>query len=414
MSDPQKPKNPWTTPTWIGIAVFSLAWWGVAAQHLLWRFVLTVAVSLASFMVGCLIGFLFTSYGEEASTVGKVRDWLIGGLAGLTVAKAGAIKGLLVTFAAGAGPSEFALAVGDSVVYVALGFFFMFFQRELILNVLLAESRAARGTVEGTRQAGQVAQRLLQALPASILTGISDVTDKVDEKESKALREILYSADVQAFLDQAEEAAKSGATVDWDVASKVAYLQYYRAYFEKEEDKPPQVEKAIAWVQRALTINPQHVDLAAKYADLLGMLDRDVEAAAILDKIEMTPEAPAYIEQWLGYYLLYVPNRLDDAIRYSEQYHRRFPDESDTFFNIAYAYGKKYCAAVRASGEKPGTQHEYRRLALQNLRDGLREQPDYAETVRVKWTKNEKNFGCLLHDAEFRLVVGLPKEESAA
>jgi hypothetical protein len=90
----------------------------------------------------------------------------------------------------------------------------------------------------------------------------------------------------------------------------------------------------------------------------------------------MTPEAPAYIEQWLGYYLLYVPNRVDDAIRYSEGYHKRFPDESDTFFNIAYGYGKKYCAELHARGEKPGTLHQYRDLALHNLKEGLSAQPD--------------------------------------
>jgi hypothetical protein len=305
MPETQKPKNPWGRITWIGIALLSCIWWWVAAQGLLWRLVLTVALSLASFMVGCLMGFVFTSYGEETNTVGKVRDWLIGGLAGLTIAKAGAIKGLLVTFAAGAGPSEFALAAGDSVVYASLGFFFMFFQRELILNVLLAESRAARGRVEGTGQAGQVTQRLLQALPANILSGDNkDITDKVDEQQTEKLRAILYSTDVQTFLDEAEEAAKTGVSVDWDVTSKVANLHYYRTYFEEEKDRPAQAEKACNWVQRALVINPQHVDFAAKYADLLGMLDRDVEAAAILERIEMTPEAPAYIEQWLGYYLL--------------------------------------------------------------------------------------------------------------
>ena len=100
MPETQKPKNPWGRITWIGIALLSCIWWWVAAQGLLWRLVLTVALSLASFMVRCLMGFVFTSYGEETNTVGKVRDWLIGGLAGLTIAKAGAIKGLLVTFAA--------------------------------------------------------------------------------------------------------------------------------------------------------------------------------------------------------------------------------------------------------------------------------------------------------------------------
>src|SRR6266852_4762624 len=143
-----KTKNPWGTLTWSLIAIVSVGWWIIASQHSRWRLVLVVGLSLSSFMVGCLVGFLFTSYGEETGTVGKIRDWLIGGITGITIAKAGAIKGLLLTFAAGAGPSEFALAISSAVVYAVLGFFFMFFQRELILNVLLAQSRAERGTIE--------------------------------------------------------------------------------------------------------------------------------------------------------------------------------------------------------------------------------------------------------------------------
>src|SRR5271165_5962059 len=160
--------NPWTLRAWLAVGGGSIAWWYVAGQHSMWRFVLLIGLSLSSFMVGCVIGFLFTSYGEEAGTVGKIRDWLIAGIAGITIAKAGAIKGLLVTFAVGPGPSEFALVASVAILYSALGFFFMFFQRELIFNVLLAESRAERGRLEGTRQAGQVVQQALATLPLSL------------------------------------------------------------------------------------------------------------------------------------------------------------------------------------------------------------------------------------------------------
>ena len=117
---------------------------------------LVVDLSVASFMVGCLAGFLFTSYGEENATVGKVRDWVVGGLAGLPIAKVSSLKALILAFANGAGPQQYALAVGVAITFSALGFFCMFFQRELILNVLLAKSRAERGSIEGVQQAGVV------------------------------------------------------------------------------------------------------------------------------------------------------------------------------------------------------------------------------------------------------------------
>jgi hypothetical protein len=88
---------------------------------------------------------------------------------------------------------------------------------------------------------------------------------------------------VQQFLDESDDALKSGASLDWDIVSKVASLQYYRTYFEKEENKLSQAECASNWIQRALTMNPLHVDFTVKYADTLGMMDRYEEAVAILE-----------------------------------------------------------------------------------------------------------------------------------
>ena len=196
-------------------------------------------------MVGCLIAFLFTSYGEETGTIGKIRDWLIGGITGLTVAKAGSIKSLLITFAAGPTPNEFALTVTSSIVFATLGFFFMFFQRELILNVLLAERRAERGQIDGTRQVGQVIKSFLLKLPASILSGVDDIAEisVVNPQEADRLRDILYSDDVKAFLERCEAAISEGDALEWDVVSKAEYIHRYRTYFEK--DKTSQAKRAI-------------------------------------------------------------------------------------------------------------------------------------------------------------------------
>jgi len=411
-TEPAK-RNLWVAPAWIVIAA-SIAWWSVGGQWSLRRTVLLVDISMASFMVGCLVGFLFTSYGEEVSTLGKIRDGLIGGILALTVAKTSAITRILTVFAAGPGPSEFAYVAGASAVYFALGFFFMFFGRELGLNVLLARSRAERARLEGTGQAGQVTQRVALALPASILSGVDDVDEIVEFRKSEAerLRALLYSPEVQQFLDESDDALKSGASLDWDIVSKVASLQYYRTYFEKEENKFSQADCASNWIQRALTMNPLHVDFTVKYADTFGMMDRHEEAVAILERLERTPEAPAYVKQWLGYFLLFV-NREDEAIRYSEEYHKLFPSESDSIFNIASAYAQKYCAELRESGKTQDPESANRRQALSKLKEALRGQPDYVETVRSRWTRPGESFDCFLRDPDFRSIVGLPPESPA-
>lgn len=362
--------------------------------------------------MGCLVGFLFTSYGE--ATVGKVRDWLIGGLTGVTIAEASRIKFLLLTFAPGPGPTEFAVVVGTAIVYSILGFFFMFFQRELILNVLLAESRAVRVKLEGTGQAGKVTLRMSVALPPSILSGVDNVDDsaRFQKHEAERLRTLLYSQDVQGFLDASEEALNSGKPLDWDVVSKVANLHYYRTYFEKDDKKYIQASFANAWIIRALNMNPLHVDLTVKYADTLSMMDRYEEAVAVLERLEQTPDAPAYVKQWLGYFLLFTDDRLTDSIKYSEAYHRLFPNESDAVFNVACAYAQMYCDELRDLGQKQDLNSKNRRLALDKLKEALRSQPNYAETVSKNWTGPDESFHCFLHDAEFRSLVRLPAEPS--
>src|SRR5262249_6626032 len=162
---------------------------------------------LSSFMVGSLVGFLFSSYGEENSTLGKIRDWLVGVITALTVAKASSIKSGLALFAVSNANAEIAYTVGAAVFYFGFGFLFMFFQRELILNILLARSRAERGKLEGSQEAGQAIQHLLLRLPASLLTGVDYIDEVPDlsETETKRLRDLLYSEEVETFLNQAEQ-----------------------------------------------------------------------------------------------------------------------------------------------------------------------------------------------------------------
>jgi tetratricopeptide (TPR) repeat protein len=405
MSSAPQTKNPWTTLTWITITAASVAWWITAAQHLRWRFVLVVGLSLSSFMVGCLVGFLFTSYGEETGTVGKIRDWVIGGITGLTIAKASTIKGLLLTFAAGPGASEYALTISSAVVYAILGFFFMFFQRELILNVLLAQSRAERGRIEGVREVGQVIKSFLVKLPASILSGVDDIDQisAVNKQEADRLRGILYSDEVNAFLEQAEAASAQG-NLDWDVVSKAAYIQYYRTYFEKD-DKVGQAKRAIDWITRALFMNPEHADLTMKYADMLATQEDYDGAASILERLVLQPDAPVVVRQWLGYYLLYVPTRLEDAIKYSDQYYSLMKG-NDALFNMACAYAQAYCRGVELEPSLSKSRENSREKALSYLEEALKVDPEYAEVVRTKWITKGESFDCFASDAQFHKIVG--------
>jgi tetratricopeptide (TPR) repeat protein len=403
----RKRDHPWGTITWITVLVASIILWSIASQHSLQRGVLLVGLSLSSFMVGCVVAFLFTSYGEEIGTIGKVRDWLIGGIAGLTIAKAESVRTLVEKFAALPGPTEFPLMASAAIFYSGLGFFFMFFQRELILNVVLAERRSERLRLEGSREAGQVIQRFLVRLPPSMLTGVDDIDEisDVKEDEAKALRELLYSDDVKKFLEAAQQAAKTGG-LDWDVTSKTAYIYYYRTYFEKETaSKGIEIDKALEWMTRALNMNPLHIDLTMKYADMLGASDEDDAAVAILERLVLRPEAPILVKKWLGYYCLYLDGHERDAIRYSEDYLKNFPEDADARFNMASAYAQMYCNELRSKKMSSDPQSDNRKRALEFLQEGLRLDPDYAKTVRNVWTQKDESFNCFASDSEFQHLV---------
>lgn len=406
------------TATWIVVSILSLGYWTLESQSSLKRAVLVVALSCSCFLVGSIAGFLFSSYGEETATIGKIRDWLIGTITGATIASVSSIKAILLTFAAGPGPQEFSLAVGTSITYAGLGFFFMFFQRELILNVLLAQSRIKRGRIDGTSNAGLVAQRLITLLPPSMLSGVDDIEELIQENDPEAeeFRSQLYSDEVSKFLDEGKAAAKVGLPLDWDVVSKVAILHYYRIYFEKGQAKDVQQRKAEEWLNRALVMNPNHADLRAKYADVLSMLERYEDAVATIEALAKSTDGPAYTRQWLGYFLLFVDDREHDAIALSKEYAQRFPFLDHAYFNVACGYaqlhGKRLQeseVAAASTGKEISKIDEFKKEALDWLKKGLALDPEYAEEIKEDQLGPGESFSSLAEDLDFKksLAKGL-------
>jgi tetratricopeptide (TPR) repeat protein len=393
---------------WVVIGIVSLLWWCLEGRWCLRRIVLIGGLSLAAFTVGNLIGFLFSSHGEETDTIGKIRDWVIGGITTLTIAKAGAIKGTITTFAAGVGPNEFAVAFGAAVAYAALGFFFMYFWRELYFNIDLTRSRNERGALEDSKQAAEQVVKAFQVkLPADILTGghdVSDITNDQKKQAAKDLEDQLSSPDVETFLDEVNKALQDGTNLDWDTVSKVAYIQYYRTYFAKEEDKIAQARCALDWIRRALLLNPHHADLTTKCADMLAAVGDFQGAVNILEGMVHQPDAPLMVRQWMGYLLLFVPHRAADSIRYSNDYLQLVGQDTDSLFNIACAYAQAFCEGPGAEPNLENLQVNHDK-ALEYLRIALQREPDYASVVLSKWTNKGESFECFAKDPKFLDLV---------
>jgi tetratricopeptide (TPR) repeat protein len=400
---------------WGLFSLLSVSWWIIAGSADKTRSILLAAVGLGSFMIGALVGFIFTSFGDELATFGKIRDWVIAGITGATLVElaeqGGIFKNILQKFTRTGEQGEFGLVISMAVVYFSVGFFFMFLQRELLLNLPLAKSRAERGKLDGTVQAGLAIQRLLQKLSPSLLTGQDDIDAILDQKEAADTRKLLEDDDVKLFLNQAEQAVKEGRALEYDAVSKVAYIYYYKVYSAEEDKKQSLGQVAIHWVQRALVLNPMHIDLLMKYADLEMILNEYVSAAAILERSLARDDVPAYVRQWLGYALLQLPDRLQDSIRYSEEFLRLFPDASASMFNIAIAYAKLYCRELKSVGKPSLPVSPNRRQALQWLEEALMKDPDYREHVQQNYSSKGGSFECMDSDPDYRRIVGLDQDK---
>jgi tetratricopeptide (TPR) repeat protein len=399
------------------VALASAWWWRFAGRTSSVKAYQVIGVSLACFMVGALVGFVVTSYGEEAGTIGKVRDWLIGGITALTAVQAvqggGVFKKFLLGFTYDESDhKQFGLVLSMAIVYFSLGFLFMFRWRELTWNVQLAKARAERGSLDGSRQTTVAVQKLLVQLPPDILMGVQDISETdVSDKEKEELKSALYQDDVNTFLKQADEALKSGVVLGWEDIYKVANIHYYRAYFEPQDHHIVQVKKALQWISRALAFTPLHADLTMKYADMLGEDRQKSAAVAVLENLVVRPESPAVAFEWLGYYLRSVPSRLDDSIRYSDKFLALFLEDNDTKFNLAYAYGAKYCQELKKSGKTNDLNSPNRKQALELLRQALAEDPQFKEKVAECWIEEKKGFECMRGDPEFDKLAPEPPHQ---
>jgi tetratricopeptide (TPR) repeat protein len=152
--------------------------------------------------------------------------------------------------------------------------------------------------------------------------------------------------------------------------------------------------------------DPTNPDFQIKLADLLGMRGRYDEAVSIIERLEREDHSPQFIEQWLGYFLLFIPGRELDAIKHSMSFHNRFPDESSGLFNASCGYAQLYTAELRQKGLKELSDSANRIESLRLLRQAISEEPDLAALAK-NHSDSSDSFESLVSDPEFvRLTAG--------
>ena len=402
----------WGVLFWIlsTIGLFATVWWCHAiGAGSIERSSLAFALCAASFGAGSILGFVFTIFGDEKEPFGKIRDAIIAlasGITGVGLAKAndvGALLGSVHIFATDRDQtSSFSILI--VIAYVVVGFFFMYFFRKLALNPALAEAGSAMERLTVSSHVSMITTNLPNTLPASLLLGrdaIEDVED-LDQEEAERLRRDLFSEDVSRFLEECESNARKFGVMQPESVAMAARLHYYRTYFEKEDtdQRNAQERVAVDWAHRALMLDPTNPDLQIKLADLLQMQGAYDEAASLVERLERDTNSPQYIQQWLGYFLLFIPGRERDAIRHSMNYHARFPDDSSALYNAACGYAQIYATEIREKKVAQFLESENRLESLKLLAQAIADDSELAKLAR-KHSEPTASFDALAKDVDF-------------
>jgi tetratricopeptide (TPR) repeat protein len=400
---------------WVSFAAFvvTLAWcWFLGAGNME-RMSLAVATFSASFAGGSVIGFVFTIFGEELEPFGKIRDAMIAlasGLAGVTIANLRLLKGLIGGIQLFSDRSDRSswFAVLFVATYFVGGFYFMYLMRKLVVNPALAKSRIEMERIQLSGKASIVAAEVEKTLRPSLLLGRDYIGEDVlgdGGKQADELRSELYSSAVEQFLASCDDDVAAGSPISPDSVAKAAVLHYYRIYLVKDKEaRARQEDKAIEWITRAVLRDPLDPALQIKLADIYGMQERYDEAVSILNRLERDESSPQYVQQWLGYFLLFVDGRERDAIRHSLAFHDRFPSEADGLFNAACGYAQLYGLEVRDGIGKEFSASENRTMSLRLLEQAIRIDSANRATAR-KHSEIGSSFESLSEDEEFLRIT---------
>jgi tetratricopeptide (TPR) repeat protein len=389
--------------------VFTFAWCAFLGAGNLRAFSLVFVLCSASFASGSLFGFLFTIFGDELEPFGKIRDAAIAlasGITGLGIAEAKNIGALIGSIPVLTGDptrnSSFAILL--VLTYVIAGFYFMYLMRSLTLNPALADAKRAMDRQHNSSNVSVIAARITEKLSPTVLLG-REYIDEIEELESddqKALRADILSEQVELFLKACEADAMGDKSIQPENVALAARLHYYRVYFEKKgtDARRTQELKSIEWTNRVLNRDPTNPEFRMKLADVFLLLGRYDEAVLIIERLEREDDSPQLIQQWLGYFLLFVEGREADAIKHSLAFHRRFPDESSGLFNAACGYAQLYEIELRETNSKSVLDSANRLESLKYLGDGIRSDPDLRSLARSH-SEPGASFESLATDGDF-------------
>lgn len=366
-------------------ALVSIVWWSIASGFHIHRAALLIAAALFAGTLGIFLGFLITAFGDENhSAVGKTRDWLFGGLTGLTLGGILTNRQHIADFFALFVTDGLLIGVqiGNIALFAMLGFFAMFWLRESIWNLRLADARRRlKAMLE--RQTltppdappapeGQPAAAATSAVPAEFARGTPTPPEApaVAAQSARVIEKLQNAAIPSSELGTQERLGLATALINTGRFKQATEL------LESMLSKQESVEQAVQLLSLAADRASDDATLHEKAANALLRF----------------PTSLPYAEHLAAYHLLWVPTRLTDAITIGQNYLEKHPDSSSTLFNIACAYAQLF-ARHRTPPEADA--------ALANLRAAIAKEPRWGDRARQLSLATDGDFYALANDVQY-------------
>jgi|CXWL01.1.fsa_nt_gi tetratricopeptide (TPR) repeat protein len=380
------------SPAWAAVILaLSLLFWVALGQHTGTPAVEFAAMSLAAFSLGSVLGFVFSSYEEEASSIGRVREWLLGGLGTLALADtfAGTGKVLLAISAftprtSLACPQELSTSV--FVTYFVVGFFSLFVLRKLEWNLKFTGGDCLRQVETALRDFDMLKALQIEGKPPEL-----------SDRQKQAFDE---------FIRVTEDAIRKQALLPKEVPPKLARAYLYLGRFKE----------AAELLEGEMALSPSR-DAAVKLAQALIGLKKPIQAGAVLLHYNGVDPNSTRVWRSLGYVLLWDEAKLDEAIAFGQKYGARYPGDGGALLNIACAFGQKYALARRrrrlnpdaeASQVPTSDEASFRESALGYLDQAIDADPSMRDVARNLVAEGD-DFASLKDDVDFQKLVGPSK-----
>ncbi len=354
----------------------------------------------AALVIGALVGFLFgiprTLQGDVAdktkrtyqvnTNLEQISDWLTKIIVGLTLVNLREIPGQIMNMstyfapAFGGGRSAEVLSGSAAVYFAVIGFFWGYLGTRLYLA----------GAIPWADDAGNVSAVLDAA------RGAAESASTQDPMTPPSIGVAASASDAAPELKRVVRAADATrpdpSVLARDDARTIA-LSYYASGRFKD---------AVPYFDVADTDPSADPQFALHHAVALAESGRYDRAVGLLERLAREKKGLPHVYQLLGYYMLWLPDRLTDALRYSQEYLiATGVDDAGTYLNMACAHAD-LCAQLLDSD--PRASSIQRDMAVSDLKRAIAIDPRYRDRA-MELRKRGENFTALTNK-EFEEAVG--------